>query len=69
VLLLLHRLAPHDTRGIVGTRQAVLVVLRKIGDALLVTLTVGPEAFRVLIGVVVHGNDGDDGVLLVVIVW
>jgi hypothetical protein len=62
-------LAARDARSILSGDQAVLIGLSEIGDALLVTVAVGFEAFGMFVGVVlvVHGDHGNDGVLFVVI--
>jgi hypothetical protein len=62
-------LALHDACGIGSRNQAVLVGLDEIGDALLVTVTIGFKAFGMLVGVgaVVHGDHRDNGVLFVVL--
>src|SRR5450755_2898898 len=61
-------LALHDAGGIIGTHQAILVVPGQVSDALPLAITVRIEASGVLVGVigVVHGNDGNDCVLLAV---
>jgi hypothetical protein len=63
-------LALHDTSCISSRDESFLIGLGEIGDALLVTIAVGFEAFRMLVGVVlvVHGDHRDDGVLFTVIV-
>jgi hypothetical protein len=62
-------LAARDTRGIGSGDEPVLICLGEVGDALLVTITVGFEAFGMLVGVipVIHRDNGDDGILFVVI--
>jgi len=71
LMLLLYSLAAGYAGRILGAHEPVLIVLAEIGDALLVTVTIGLEAFGMLVGVVqvVGGNDGDDGVLFVVFKW
>src|SRR5450755_364995 len=61
-------LATGDTSGILRADQTVVIGLGEIGDALLVTVTIGFEAFGMLVGVVavVHRDQRDDGVLFVV---
>jgi hypothetical protein len=67
----LDRLGVRDARSIVGADQTVWIRLGKIGDALLLTVAIGFEAFGMLVGVILVacGDDWDDGILLVVIVW
>jgi hypothetical protein len=65
----LDRFTLRYARGILSRDQTILIGLGEIGDALLVTITIGVEAFGMLVSVVlvVHGDDGDDGVLVVVV--